>query len=960
MKGKNLLFSILAFLLGFSTLTFAAPTYQNAPQNDGDGDSQIEKMNRTEAYYDMLRLNKKTGTINPADVVRASQQADKLFKSSAAMDLNWESMGPDNVGGRTRALLFDNQDSDAVTIIAAGVTGGIWKSTNLGLTWHKSNVNNSCLFVSCMIQHENGTIYAGTGDGFDGSFYGTGIYKSTDRENFSVIESTIPDVTSEDKDWAFIYKLALQNNRLLAATNTGLKYTDNDGGEWNTAVYIDSLGNSIELTGVCTEVETSTDGLIAAVIDNKVYTTLSDINSFQLQSSMEEVNDTTIYNPEKLPFKNVGRVELAISESDPNVLYAAMAKIGVGTMLGVYKSKDKGATWKIILPDNTSFEVYQGAGLHANTIEVFPNNPNKVCVGGANLWVGIESDEMGIYDWGTQPYTSGAGLTIPFYVHNMHHEYAFRPGHPETMIIASDGGVSITTDNLSTFRNIMKNYSTTQCNSVAYNQFGKVMTGTMNNGTQYIGDGTNGPTYGREVWTGGANNSGIGGYTEISMINSNVMFLTNPGETQILFRRTEDKGYSFANEFIPESMSSTLNVQPFVMWESFNDELSGDSVTYRATEDLEMGTTVWVPSNNYDYPFPYELPVSLLAGDTLVVQDIVQNIFIIAIRNQIFMTRMALDFTQMPDWWSIADAKGFPSSISISKDGNYAYVGLESGELIRVGNLRYATSYETADKESPYCVVSSATIFEAENQAVTSIALDPQNNEHLIVTLGNYGEENYVYETFTAIEETPDFVSIQGNLPKAPVYSSIIEMNASNKIILGTEFGIYSSENAGEWVYEGGEMGKVPVTMLRQQLMSKSGFTYMTGDVAEPEIYYPGITNTGAIYASTFGRGIWQAQNFVGIDEFTTDKLGAEMQLKVFPNPVQNDAQIEVELISKQNVTAYVFDFSGRMIQVYNLGTLNSGKQLIQLETSQLNTGTYFIRLQAGNETANGSFIKVD
>ena len=87
-----------------------------------------------------------------------------------------------------------------VLYTAASVSGGIWKSTNLAITWSKINVENDNLYVSCMIQTPDGTIYAGTSEsfaaqtmsgledmGYSGGFMGQGIFKSTDGENFSLL-----------------------------------------------------------------------------------------------------------------------------------------------------------------------------------------------------------------------------------------------------------------------------------------------------------------------------------------------------------------------------------------------------------------------------------------------------------------------------------------------------------------------------------------------------------------------------------------------------------------------------------------------------------------------------------------------------------------------------------------------------------------------------------------------------
>jgi len=98
--------------------------------------------------------------------------------------------------------MFDNQDSEAKTIYAAGVTGGIWKSDNLGISWFKINSASYNLNVSCMKQDANGTIYAGTGESFDaGAFSGLGEMGLTggfmgqgNTPNFEILVSAKPDV----------------------------------------------------------------------------------------------------------------------------------------------------------------------------------------------------------------------------------------------------------------------------------------------------------------------------------------------------------------------------------------------------------------------------------------------------------------------------------------------------------------------------------------------------------------------------------------------------------------------------------------------------------------------------------------------------------------------------------------------------------------------------------------------
>ena len=74
-------------------------------------------------------------------------------------------MGPDNVGGRTRAILIDKDNSNL--IYAGGVSGGLWKSNNAGLTWNIIPGTDQLEFsgVVSTCQTSNGDIYFGTGEG---------------------------------------------------------------------------------------------------------------------------------------------------------------------------------------------------------------------------------------------------------------------------------------------------------------------------------------------------------------------------------------------------------------------------------------------------------------------------------------------------------------------------------------------------------------------------------------------------------------------------------------------------------------------------------------------------------------------------------------------------------------------------------------------------------------------------
>lgn len=94
---------------------------------------------------------------------------------------------PWNVGGRTRALAIDV--TDQTVLLAGAATGGIWRSTNGGITWYLTEMQsvptaNITGLVQDKRKGKEKTWYASTGELYGGSipgaFYnGSGVYKST-------------------------------------------------------------------------------------------------------------------------------------------------------------------------------------------------------------------------------------------------------------------------------------------------------------------------------------------------------------------------------------------------------------------------------------------------------------------------------------------------------------------------------------------------------------------------------------------------------------------------------------------------------------------------------------------------------------------------------------------------------------------------------------------------------------
>ncbi|MFD2542623.1 PA domain-containing protein [Lacinutrix gracilariae] len=143
-----------------------------------------------------LTMNPELGRPTPEKVAEIQkelleQRANSLAAGRVpgdAMDNGWVSRGPNNVGGRTRGIMFDPNDTSNNTVFAGGVSGGLWKNTNISSAsseWVRVGIPEN-LSVSVLTYDPNNTqiFYAGTGESYTaGDVSGDGVWQSTDGGN---------------------------------------------------------------------------------------------------------------------------------------------------------------------------------------------------------------------------------------------------------------------------------------------------------------------------------------------------------------------------------------------------------------------------------------------------------------------------------------------------------------------------------------------------------------------------------------------------------------------------------------------------------------------------------------------------------------------------------------------------------------------------------------------------------
>jgi PA domain/Secretion system C-terminal sorting domain len=146
-------------------------------------------------YYESeweLTMNPETGRPNPENLIALRKKLERERNDAIAegrtpgdaADNNWVERGPSNVGGRTRGVMFDPNDATKETVFAGGVSGGLWKNTNISnanSVWTRVNIPEN-LSVSSITYDPNNTniFYVGTGESYvGGDVSGDGVWKST-------------------------------------------------------------------------------------------------------------------------------------------------------------------------------------------------------------------------------------------------------------------------------------------------------------------------------------------------------------------------------------------------------------------------------------------------------------------------------------------------------------------------------------------------------------------------------------------------------------------------------------------------------------------------------------------------------------------------------------------------------------------------------------------------------------
>lgn len=873
-------------------------------------------------------------------IEKARKQIAQIPKRRT-LGLDWQELGPNNIGGRTRTILIDNENPNL--IFAGGVSGGLWFSNDAGLTWNQTEPGDlaEILTVNCIAQDELGYIYYGTGEGvFYGDFdeeapgtrgfgyRGRGVFRSTEPHGTTFMHLESSWIGKETKTVAVNAITSDGLGNVYAGAKGKLYRTDDRGLVWSE---VNTTYDIQTILGNVYDVKALSDGSVILAMGNDYY----------LSPNGNAYSFTKISSPSGVLTPATGRSVIAVAPSDENVIYISRSNSN-DFFDGLFKSVDKGQTWERIIGGGsnvfTPFTGGSGQGNYNQCLAVFPDNPNKILLGGID-----------VYEWedgqNWKKLTKWYGTWGDHdYVHADIHTFAFHPTNPNQYYIGTDGGIFVTKDKGEIYQRLNRGFNVTQFYGVSFGSDGVVLGGTQDNANIYI------DFNGNTTQSGEIHHSGDGGYSAISQLMPNAFFLENQFGR---IHRDNSRNSSYSEFFYHEDAAVNNDdidydyrwsefITPVFLWESAYDTLVPDTAVYIAATNLVEGDTVTINSNITDLTFQYKLQDILNYGDTLHAKVPKQSMFVYGTHQAVYISRNSIDFLANVKWIELSREGCFysqfsygygPTCISVSNDGDIIYYGTNQGEVYRISNVSSVIDDETVDSATVTKIADVSKSGTSSNSFITDIAVDPNDNEHVLITVGYYDQVANIYSSNTAASTVNDssFTSASGNLPQIPIYSAMIE-EATGVYIIGTEYGLFSSSDQGStWYQEFQGPPQCPVTMIRQQT-------------------FKGSTNRGQIYVATHGRGLFTTQDYsTQIDKLSSDHY--KNKLKVYPNPSLERLSVDFENIRNEDLLIQIINYKGQLV-------LSLKQKETVVDVSSLSTGSYLLTVQSNADFYTAQFMK--
>jgi len=904
-------------LFAFGLALFSSCTQTNKQSVVYASDSPAER----QVWVNMRLADPTTGEI-PSNIRQKEMIfAKTLPKSSAMSKANWVHRGPYNVGGRTRALVFDVLDEN--TILAGGATGGMFRSVNGGASWDMTTNPNQEHKISCLTQDKRvgkeNVWYFGTGENrgsylSDVSVYGNGIYKSVDGglswDSLSITASNTPTILDGDFDFTFSIKTDVSNDSLdvVYVATRGDIYRSEDGGlNWAK-----QLGGANVYYYQYTDVDLTTTGTVYATISSNC----NDKGIWRSADGQNWVNITdSLFSPV------YSRVVIGINPSNENEVYFLAAEtdnhgqhtnvfFGGETWTSLWKYEyisgngtGSGGQWTDLsanIPNNqaSSFDNFNAQGSYDLVVNVHPTDPNLVIIGGTNLWRSTDgftsqnnTSIIGGYRVGSSEGDGNWG-SYPNH-HPDQHVILYLPSNDSIMVNGNDGGIFKTQNvykDTVEWVSLNNGYNTTQLYTVAIskNAYSEVLQGGFqDNGSRLTFKVESDATW-NMPFNGDGSHAAISDNEEdfILTIQRGVMYKMklDTNATRLAFQRLD-----------PASCDSNK-----YMWMNpMEMDRNNDNIIYWAE-----GNKLW---RNNDLS-------SIAYNGSHQKSDLGWDMFSDTLPNP--------------------NMKISVLSTSVSP-ANILYFGTQNKHIYRVDN---------ADVGDPL-LTQLANVPTGSNSYCTDVAINPTNADEIIVVYSNYS----VYSLFHSNDAGQSWTKIAGNLEQNPSGSGngpscrdaeIIPLGNDTLYLVGTTVGLFGTANLDG----------------QNTVWEQIGYNTFGSTIVEFLTYRAA---DGLLVVGTFGNGVYQTTLTSIGDVLTSNTIKtSSFEFNIYPNPVTNKVNLDLTLNKTSVMSILIYDELGRIVKKIKKNELNAGGNSVQIDVEGLKSGIYFVSLNIDGEVISKQIVK--
>lgn len=391
----------------------------------------------------------------------------QLLTKEQTSQLKFRHIGP--VGNRiTCAVGVPGND---LIYYAGAASGGIWKTEDGGLNWKPVFDDKPVHAIGALAvaPSDPQVIYAGTGEPFIRSnvSIGNGVWKSTDAgETWTNIgldnTGRISRILIDPKDPNIVYVGAL-GHAYAPQKERGVHKTTDGGKTWKQVLFVD------ENTGTSDMVMDPSNSRILFAgmwqLSLRTWNRTSGGPGSGIHMSKDGGETWTRLSGSGLPKGPVGKIALSMTPANPDRVYA-LIETGDGVeAIGdskpesgeLWRSEDKGKTWKLTSYDRNM----TGRQAYYTRSAVSPDNENEIYFISASFWNSIDGGKsLEPMNFSGQPNWD-------------HHDMWIDPTNGDRMIVAGDGGVSISKNRTKTWMRIQlpvaQLYHVTTDNDIPYN-----------------------------------------------------------------------------------------------------------------------------------------------------------------------------------------------------------------------------------------------------------------------------------------------------------------------------------------------------------------------------------------------------------------------------------------------------------------------------------------------------------